>query len=570
MSRSKFIKSFEIDTGVSADFLENAMTKDVTTLEALFDLVDNSIDAARDNLLRNACDIGQDGLPTDYSGYSVKIRIDKNSVRVLDNCSGIDEETLSKRALYTNKPSQHDYGIGLYGIGLKRSLLKMGTNYALSVDNGQIECKSRFTNKSIGGTRAYTPIANEYETKNRVKSLFSVSKLKTEISNDLHSPKWFENAVEIFQLRYGIYLKKGFKITLHSIVCRKRYDIEGIAPEIRLDGPVLPERKVIKLGEVEVVIESGIHVDYVFPGEERHNISKNRKLTQFFGIYFACNDRVIVAASTEKIHGWQAKWHSEYNGFVCWVKFVSRDAGLLPWNTAKTALRTDSSLFLEVREKLQPLADEYRSEIKKRYANEPGNTKKNNRIDKKENESDSVQKRDFIPKKINPKEKPKLRPKTELSRDRIMLVDWNKCETTVPDNRGKEYHIFAELCQLSSKDVPIACVMMIRVFLETSVKQASIALSLPWKNLSKNSLFVAERLYDKSYITSPVKELVKQYCNTEQGLFSINSIQSHVHSTRFHPSQPKANTYWDELDPFLAGCWRLIQDFDSGKVAVDL
>ncbi|WP_148090378.1 ATP-binding protein [Vibrio viridaestus] len=562
MSNKGFIKSFEIDTGVSADFLENALTKDVTTLEALFDLVDNSIDAARDSLLRNKYKIGRDGLPEDYFGYGVKIRIDQNSVRILDNCSGIDEETLSKRALYTNKPSQHEYGIGLYGIGLKRSLLKMGTDYALSVDNGRVECKTKFTNKSIGGNREQTPIANEYVSKKRVKSFFSVSKLKTEISNDLHSPKWFENAVEIFQLRYGIYLKKGFQIVLHNVVCKRRENIEGVAPSMRLDGPVLPERKRIKFGDVEVVIESGIHSDYVFPGEESHNLSNNRKLTQFFGIYFSCNDRVIVAASTEKIHGWLAKWHSEYNGFVCWVKFISKDAGLLPWNTAKTALRTDSSLFLEVREQLQPIADEYRSEIKKRYSDKPNKSKKNKILDEKEDESNKVKKNRANPEKREQKNKPRLRPKTELSRDRAILVDWNKCETIVPSDREKEYHIFAELCQLSSKDVPIACVMMIRVFLETSVKQASLALDLSWKNLSKTSLLVAEKLHDEGYISAPVKELVRQYCNTEQGLFSINSIQSHVHSTRFHPSQPKANTYWDELDPFLAGCWRYIQDFD--------
>jgi len=39
----------------------------------------------------------------------------------------------------------------------------------------------------------------------------------------------------------------------------------------------------------------------------------------------------------------------------------------MPWNTAKTALKTDSSLFLKVRNLIEPIADIYRGEIKKMY-----------------------------------------------------------------------------------------------------------------------------------------------------------------------------------------------------------
>jgi len=71
------------------------------------------------------------------------------------------------------------------------------------------------------------------------------------------------------------------------------------------------------------------------------------------------------------VHGFKTgKWHSEYNGFVCIVRFVSEDSNKMPWNTAKTALKTDSTLFLKVRERIQPIADFYRGEIKKQYPSE--------------------------------------------------------------------------------------------------------------------------------------------------------------------------------------------------------
>ena len=39
--------TIKINTGFEPNFLQNILTKDISTLDALYDLVDNSIDAAR-------------------------------------------------------------------------------------------------------------------------------------------------------------------------------------------------------------------------------------------------------------------------------------------------------------------------------------------------------------------------------------------------------------------------------------------------------------------------------------------------------------------------------------------
>ncbi|CAI1870620.1 Uncharacterised protein [Serratia quinivorans] len=550
-----------IDTGVSPYFLENALTKDVTTLEALFDLVDNSIDAARDDLLKKNCERGHDKLPIDYRGYGVQIRIDNNSVKVFDNCSGIDRETLSKSALYTNKQSQHEYGIGLYGIGLKRSLLKMGTEFSLSVDNGSEAFKSNFNNKSIGGNIENKMYAYSVKSKGVTKSLFSVSNIKEEIKEDLHNSRWFDNAVREFSLRYGIYIGKGFRIFLHHVKNKQRIEIEGVAPSLRLKCEFPPTKEYMRLDGVDVVIETGIHSDYIFPGEADYSLANNRKLTDEFGIYFSCNDRIIVAASTEKAHGWSSKWHSEYNGYVCWVKFISKDASLLPWNTAKTALRTDSSLFLEVRDKLQPIADNYRSIIKLRYGKNKKSPSDKLSINLSASKKDVKSVRNVKTKKSP---KPKIRPMEELSRNRDVFVDWDRCTIDIPKYRSKEYLILSELCQLSSYEEPISCVVMLRVFLETTAKQVMKSLNAKWNNsLAKNTGYIAIILHKNGYITDTVKILVERYGRTEEeSLLSINNIQSLVHSVDFNIDKTLVNRYWDDLEPFLSGCWNLIKDHD--------
>ena len=50
----EYSKEIEISTGIEPDFLQNILTKDISTLEALYDLIDNSIDAARNNIIQNS------------------------------------------------------------------------------------------------------------------------------------------------------------------------------------------------------------------------------------------------------------------------------------------------------------------------------------------------------------------------------------------------------------------------------------------------------------------------------------------------------------------------------------
>ncbi len=59
-----------INTGIDPLFLAETLTTDIELTDALFDLIDNSIDAARDKLLLQP-DLKYDnyGLPADYSGY---------------------------------------------------------------------------------------------------------------------------------------------------------------------------------------------------------------------------------------------------------------------------------------------------------------------------------------------------------------------------------------------------------------------------------------------------------------------------------------------------------------------
>lgn len=365
-------RTIKIQTGVNPSFLENTLTEDISPLASIFDLIDNSIDAARDHLLKSKPVKDEYGLPASYLGYKIQIRLDHDSFRILDNCLGIEENTLSKKTFYVANTSNHSFGIGYYGLGLKRSLLKFGSAYALATDSGDAIFKMSFNNKDFGSNDGESLTADEYSSNGRRKVLFSVSNLKSEVKYEIHSDRWFDNAIKELSIRYAIYVSKGLQITFRSISHHKCIKIDATLPTLRTNGKFPPQKsEPTTIDGVSVYIESGIHNDYLFPSETGHSIAKNRLLTKYFGLYFICNDRVIVAHSLASEHGWKTTWHSEYNGFVCLVRFVSENSGKMPWNTAKTAIRTDSTLFLKVREDLQPIADFYRQDIKRRYTKKP-------------------------------------------------------------------------------------------------------------------------------------------------------------------------------------------------------
>src|SRR3546814_1982749 len=105
-------------------YLFDYLTADVQTAECIFDLIDNSIDAARAVMSGKAQ--GGDSLPDKYMGFRIEVILKADLVSVHDNCSGISETTFATLAFRAGEKSQHPFGIGHFGVGLKRAILKLG------------------------------------------------------------------------------------------------------------------------------------------------------------------------------------------------------------------------------------------------------------------------------------------------------------------------------------------------------------------------------------------------------------------------------------------------------------
>eukprot|EP01039_Chlorochromonas_danica_P013603 gene13603-15769_t len=98
------------------------LTRDISLADAILDLVDNCLDGA----LRLA-----NGADVDYAQHFVKIELAAGHFSIEDNCGGIPRDVAKNYAFKMGREpdDQRDAEsetIGMYGVGMKRAIFKMG------------------------------------------------------------------------------------------------------------------------------------------------------------------------------------------------------------------------------------------------------------------------------------------------------------------------------------------------------------------------------------------------------------------------------------------------------------
>ena len=108
-------------------FFVSMLTRDIKLEEAILDLLDNCVDG----ILRGEVD----DTPTPYEGHWAEITFDKDGFSIIDNCGGIPWDLSNYAFRMGRAPDRaHDAtgAVGVYGIGMKRAIFKMGKSCLIS------------------------------------------------------------------------------------------------------------------------------------------------------------------------------------------------------------------------------------------------------------------------------------------------------------------------------------------------------------------------------------------------------------------------------------------------------
>jgi len=342
------------------DFFVRMITKDISLEDCILDLIDNCLDGARK--VRHAANA--DARVDDYSGFYAKIVFAGDHFGIVDNCGGIKISEAIDYAFHfgrrPNTPAEGDYSIGLYGIGMKRAIFKMGkmieiySSTAQEAFRAQIDVNEWLTRGAVALPGEELPPEDwDFDMEDApvipgTGTNISITGLHHEISAQFANPTFGNSLARIVGRDYAQFLAKGFEIFLNG------KSIEGFPFTVRASDEYKPYRLLY-------TDESGVEVDIIAgmagaPPDDLQPVER-RSETDYYGWFVICNDRVVVASDKTDQTVWGdggfPAWHFQYYGFIGVVSFHSKDPNLLPWRTTKRDVDGSNATYRRAIEKMK-------------------------------------------------------------------------------------------------------------------------------------------------------------------------------------------------------------------------
>jgi hypothetical protein len=349
-------KPFSVDTRPTKEVVVNSLTKDATVEACIFDLIDNSIDAARDTQFHHLTPAAHNNrLPDSYAGHEISLSLSGAGLKIEDTCGGIRIDDLKKMVMRFGERSSHMLGIGVFGVGLNRAIFKLGRITHLKTDTGTQRAELVLNVETYLKSRDWSLPAEEFPSSGQVGTEIEISRAPEEISHLFADTDWIDSFRHEVGRRYGRFIAKGLTIFINKIAVMN----EEIP--LRIDGPYEGEYKFYKTeDDVSIHVQYGQHRDHRFRKEADYDADRNRSITTQFGWTVLCNDRAILIADTSDKVGWDTKFHTEFYGFVGQASFIG-DPAKLPWNTTKTDVDLNNHAYRMALKDMRRFAEKWRT-----------------------------------------------------------------------------------------------------------------------------------------------------------------------------------------------------------------
>lgn len=217
-------------------FFVSMLTRDISLDDAILDLIDNCLDGA----LRLAG--GQD---VDYKKHRIEIKLSRSQFSIKDDCGGIPRDVAINYAFKIGRdpddPRDTDTEtIGMYGVGMKRAIFKMGQNALVRTRHGNDTFEVPITTDWLQDKEwSELPINVPSTTNERLAKPGT-----TIVVKDLYPgvARFFENADFVNGVKiaishhFTIFLQKGLTVELNGEAVRPVH-VEVLVPSEKLGLP---------------------------------------------------------------------------------------------------------------------------------------------------------------------------------------------------------------------------------------------------------------------------------------------------------------------------------------------
>lgn len=334
------------DTRPTKRALVESTTKDVTVEACIFDLIDNAIDAFRENPL--------EALPDDYAGYTITLKMSENEFIIEDAGIGISQDTLSTSALRYGATLPHGQTIGVFGVGLNRALFKMGSKSQIKTETSNSASQIYldvldYLNDDNNWNLPITELALAGHSGTKIR----IWELNLEVAKDFVDVQWMKDFLKNASRRYAKFINRGLIINING---------ESVAAEY---FSIKSKSNFLKIWEMQqdgvtVEVRLGQHANHSFWYETPVSSAKSNPTIHDSGWNVFCNNRGILILEKSDEVGWTTKNHAEYAAFIGEVNFIG-DSSLLPWNTSKTGVDLNSKIYKKTLEKMRDFSLLWRS-----------------------------------------------------------------------------------------------------------------------------------------------------------------------------------------------------------------
>ena len=358
MKPSKEIQYSNVDASPVKSFFVLMLTRDISLEDAILDLLDNCVDGILRSMKKKR---GK----KPYSGYWAKIDFDKDTFIIQDNCGGIPwnlHEYAFRMGPSSDRPSRPEGSVGVYGIGMKRAIFKMGKDCLISTqnenDNYEIEIKPEWIDdESENGweipVRASRKSMKEDGTTIVIGNLYPG--IATRFGEDKKS---FQAELKrMVATHYAYIIDKGFDVQING---------DPIKPNpTRLvfaeDDKVPSIRPFIFKTRTDDGVEVFLTVGFTKPIPSQEEVIneqlEKRYSSEEAGWTIICNDRAVLYCDRTELTGWGEagvpRYHTQFIAIAGVVEFRADDASKLPTTTTKRGIDASSALYLQIKNKMR-------------------------------------------------------------------------------------------------------------------------------------------------------------------------------------------------------------------------
>ena len=336
------------------------LTRDIKLEDAVLDLLDNCVDG----ILRS----GENGGQISYSGFKAEIKFDAELFSISDNCGGIPWSSRNYAFRMGRPPGEGSdvHGsVGVYGIGMKRAIFKIGRRCSISTRNANDQYEIKITRKWMEDEKTWeVPVegpvsATGADTKG---TTITVGDLRDGIAElfteNEHGESFSSSLNQTIAAHYAYILDKGFEVTINGApVEPKTIEIVCSNKEKPGDGDIMPFVFKGEMDGVKVFLAVGL-TGQIPSGDEIGNEQEAATRSSMdAGWTVVCNGRVVLYCDRTELTGWGEgnvpHYHTQFIAISGIVEFESDDPAKLPTTTTKRGIDAASTLYLQVKNKMR-------------------------------------------------------------------------------------------------------------------------------------------------------------------------------------------------------------------------